>query len=578
MNLSDARDTASERTLSPLKADPARRFQPGMPFLQLLVLVVVVLLVAYPLTRLVWRTIYAAESGGFTLAPYQEALSSPITLDAIWGTLWLTTATLLVAVPLAVLLAWITSSTDAPLAKRLAVIPILSLAVPPLVGSIGWLVLLAPQAGLLNILIRTAIGSAEREGPFNAYSLPVIVMVMGLYTVPYIYGPVYAAFNRLDGEMQEAGWITGGRPFTIARTIVLPVLRPAILAGTLIGGVTAASTFVIPLILASGTGLRVLPTLVYQMVNQEGRVEPATALASLLSLFTITGLLFYRRALREGSFVTVRGKGFRPAHVRLGRWRWAATTILLLFVLFAIVLPMLALLYISMVGFWSSKVFEQTLSFSQYARLFDRPFAFQALLNSGWLSVAGATLAVLIGLLVAYMQLRRPGRTNGFLSFLATLPLGIPAIVLGLSVLYSYTGGPLSLYGTPAILILGYCAHMLPIGVRNGEAGLRQISPELEEAALIAGDTTGGVMRRITLPLMLPPLLAAWALAFIVLYRDLPISILMYTAGTIVSSVSLLNIFEQGSLPAAAAYAVVITLVSSVVVWFVMRVEGDSIV
>lgn len=533
-------------------------------------------LMFYPLGRLLWQTFWSPGEG-LTLDAYREAFSSATAVSAIWGSAFLTLASLLLAVPLAVALAWITSSTDAPLARRLALLPLISLAVPPLVGSIGWLVLLAPRAGLVNILLRNLLDLGTDTGPLDAFSVPVLVLVMALYVVPYIYGPVYSAFLQLDASLQEAAQAAGAGFFAVAKSIVLPVLRPAILAGTLIGGVTAASTFVIPLILASGTGVRVIPTLIYQLVNQEGRAAPATALSSLLSVFTIVGLFLYMRAIGQSSFVTVGGKGVRAKRVHLGPWQWSATVLLLTFLALAIGLPLLALLYVSLIGFWSAEAFQQSLSLIQYVTLPSRPFVLPSLFNSIWLAAAGATLAVAIGLVVAYVQLRNPTNVNRALSLTATLPLGIPAIVLGLAVLFAYTGYPLPLYGTPSILILAYCLHMLPVGSRYAEAGLRQIAPELEEAGRVFGGSPFTVFARIILPLVREPVLAAWTISFIILFRDLPISILMYTASTIVSSVSLLNIFEQGSLPATAAFSIVITLISCLAVWTVIKLSRTTV-
>jgi iron(III) transport system permease protein len=536
---------------------------------------VVAVLVVYPLVRLVTTTVISPDGGGI-LHPFQDAFTSPLAVSAIWGSVLLTAASLLVAVPIALLLAWICSSTDAPMARQLALLPIISLAVSPLVGSIGWLVLLAPRAGILNKLIRSALHLTTDTGPFDAYSIPVIVLVMGLYVVPYVYGPAYAALNQLDDSTQEAARVMGAGRFTVLRTIVFPVLRPAVLAGTLIGGVMAASMFAIPLILASGTGLKVIPTLIYFWVTQEARPGAAIAMASLLSLFTVTGMAFYLRALRQASYVTVGGKGMRRRRIALGPWRLPASSFLLVFICLAVAAPLGALAFLSLVGYWGSNLFAQPLTLNQYRRLLDYPFAVQGLVDSAWLSAVAAVLALAVGLGVAYSGIRRPGRLNGGIAFVASLPLGVPSIVLGLGVLYAFSTWPIVLYGTPLILIAGYCSHVLPISLRNADAALRQIAPELEEAARVSGDTPFGALWRVVTPLLRQPLLTAWGLTFLILFRDLSMSVLLYTPSTIVSSVSLLNIFDEGRVPGAAAYSIVMTLISAGAVWLVFR-RGDQV-
>lgn len=549
-----------------------RNWPQGWPGIVLALLVA--LFVAYPLLELVRYTFSATDAG--LLGAYREAFANPVALSAIWGSVWLTVACLLFGVPLAVLLAWITSSTDAPFARSLSILPTLTLALSPLVGAIGWLVLLAPRVGLLNLLAREVFGLQVEVGPFNAFSLPVIVMLMTFYVVPYIYGPAHAAFSQVDASLLEAARACGASDRVTLWTVMLPILRPAILAGTLIGGVMLASMFAIPLILSSGTGLHVIPTEIYHYINQEGRYGPATAMASLLTVVTLAAMAMYFRILGRGRFVTVSGKGARRRRIRLGAWRHAASAFVLLFLFAALIVPLGTLIYLSLVGFWNSDVFAQPMSLEQYRRLADFPNAMAGLLNSAWLSVLASLLALVLGLVLSYRRLRLANFANRAMALVASLPLGISSIVLGLAFLIAFTGNPLPLYGTALILILAYAVHVVPIAMRNSDAGLLQVSPELEEAALVCGDSRTGLLCRILLPILRQPLLSAWGLIFIILFRDLSISILLYTPGTVPSSVALLQIFDQGWVTGAAAYSILVTLISAAVVAIVIKTSSGA--
>lgn len=537
---------------------------------------IALVLVAYPLGRLALDALGIGPGGAGFLQPYREALLSWVALAAIWGTVWLTALSIAFGLPLALLLAWITSSTDAPLARLLAPIPTLSLALSPLVGAMGWLVLLAPRVGLLNLALRHMLGLAAPTGPLNAFSLPVIVMLTTFYVVPYIYGPAHAAFAQMDGTLVEAARICGASARSAAASIMLPIIRPAVLAGSLIGGVMAASMFAIPLVLASGTGLHVMPTEIYQYINQEGRIPPALAMASLLAAVTATAMVGYSRLLGRRRFVTVTGKRAPVRPARLGMLRWPATALVLLFLLLAFVLPIICLLYLSFVGFWSANVFAQKLSLAQYRQLIDFPTAAPALFNSVWLAGLASLLALAAGFAVSYRHLRQPGLGNRLLAVAAALPLGVPSIVLGLAFLVAFTGGPLPLYGTPAIIVVAYAVHVLPIASRNCEAAIRQVAPDLEEAARVCGDTRGGALRRVLVPLLRQPLVSAWALTFIILFRDLPISILLYTPATVPSAVAMMSIYDQGWLTGVAAYAIIVTGISIAVVLVVARTSGGD--
>lgn len=530
------------------------------------------ILVVYPIVQLLLETVIGGDrTADSFLLPYREAFASPVALSAIWGTIWLTASSLLFGVPLAIMLAWITSSTDAPLGKFLSMLPTLALALSPLVGAIGWLILLSPRVGLLNLLARRIFGLDGPVGPFDAYSLTVIVMLMTFYIVPYIYGPVHTAFLRLDSSLTEAARICGADQKSVLLSVLLPVLRPSILAGALIAGVMAAAMFAIPLVLSSGTGLRVIPTQIYQYINQQGRPAPAMAMASLLMVSAGIAMLLYFRLLGRARFVTVSGKGSRSTRTRLGRWKWLATGFVLLYLFLALILPLGTLSYLSLVGFWSSNVFEQAISLEQYRQLIEFPRAVKGIVNSAWLSAIAAAGAVTIGLLVSYRRLRWPTAANRAIALSSSLPLGVPSIVLGLAFLMAFTGGLLPLYGTALILIFAYFVHVLPICVRNCDASLLQIAPELEEAGLVCGDNRAGILRRILVPIVGRSLVGVWGLSFIILFRDVSISVLLFTQSTIPSSVALLSIFEQGWITGAAAYSILITVFSALVVVLVVR-------
>jgi iron(III) transport system permease protein len=289
----------------------------------------------------------------------------------------------------------------------------------------------------------------------------------------------------------------------------------------------------------------------------------------------MTGMAMYFRILGGGRFVSVGGKGARRVRLELGIWKWPATAFVLLFLVLAMVVPLVTLLYLSLIGFWSNHVFTQPLSLDQYRRLIGFPSALRGLLNSAWLAGIGATLALVLGFVISYRRLRDPKPLNRIVALFAALPLGIPSIVLGLAFLYTFTGGPLPLYGTALILILAYAVHVLPVSMRNSDASLLRIAPELEEAGLVCGDTRTGIVWRILLPALRHPLLTVWGLTFIILFRDVSISILLFTSTTIPSSVALLSIFDQGWVPGAAAYSILMTLISAGAVALLMKTSAS---
>jgi iron(III) transport system permease protein len=151
-------------------------------------------------------------------------------------------------------------------------------------------------------------------------------------------------------------------------------------------------------------------------------------------------------------------------------------------------------------------------------------------------------------------------RCPDLLEFLATLPIGIPAVVFAVALLWSYIFLPLPIYGTIWLLLIAYVSHYIPFGVRAATAGLAQISPELEESARIHGASWLGTLRRIVIPLLKPALAVGWILVFIEIVRSLSLSILLYSNDSVVMPVVIYELYETGAYPALSAFSVLQTI------------------
>jgi iron(III) transport system permease protein len=192
--------------------------------------------------------------------------------------------------------------------------------------------------------------------------------------------------------------------------------------------------------------------------------------------------------------------------------------------------------------------------------LLNNPLTVRATLNSLILGAGGATLTIFLSLIVSYLVVRTrvPGRQA--LSFLATYPAGVPAVVFAVALLWGYIFLPVPIYGTIWMLLVAYIAHYIPFGVRAATAGLMQISTELEESSRVHGESWIGTIRKIVVPLLKPALAVGWILLFIEFIRSLSLSILLYSNDSIVMPVVIYELYETGAYPALAAFSVLQTL------------------
>jgi iron(III) transport system permease protein len=255
-----------------------------------------------------------------------------------------------------------------------------------------------------------------------------------------------------------------------------------------------------------------------------------------------------RLSRREHRYATVSGRRAAAPAIRLGRWRPVVAAGLILHLSLVAVLPLAALLWSSLQPFFRAPSAEAmaTLSLDAYRRVLGHPALPGAVANSAALALAAATIVALLGALVSWCIVRTTWRGQRLLEVAASLPMAVPGLVLGLSLMVVHLSIPSAIYGTLAILLVAYTTRFLPYGVRYGTLSLLKIHPELEESAALCGAGPIATLRRIVLPLIRPGLIAGWLYVAILSLRELGSSVLLYSPGTEVVAVVLWELWENG--------------------------------
>ena len=522
-----------------------------------LVSLVVAALVLPPLGAVV----VAGAGGGF--APLHEP---DIVLNTLLLGLATTACALLAGGVLALALA--PGIPGRAMLERLVVMP---LYLTPLLTAMGWNWLASPHSGILNVLLHAAFGPAVT---LNAVSAAGVIAVSVLATVPLPFLLISDALRGMDASLLEAARVHGGAPGVVFRRIILPLLLPAGLASAVLVFVQAIGMFSVPAVLGMPAGFRVATTEIFQLLETyPPRIGDATAWGLLLLAIAAVLLVTQSALLGRRSFVTITGKAFRPS-VRPPRAPWLRAGFAWLYIALATVLPLLALLWAASSAFVTAD--PRLMRFT--ARHFDDvlfayPKTWIAAGNSILLGALTATLVCLLGLAVSWVVLRGRQTGRGVLDQLSMMPLSMPAMVFALGLLWVYVRVPLPIYGTIGILLIAYVTHYLPFGVRATSAALRQLHPELEEAARVAGATWLATMRRVTLPLVQPSVIAAWALLFVLAMQEVSSSILLYSSRSIVLSVAMFDLWENGNPSDVAALGFVQLVSSFVIVGLALRLR-----
>jgi len=516
---------------------------------------------------LVWLVVYPIliVFGDATSAEaWREFTHRPGEWAALWASLWVSVASVVLAaavgVPLALLFEWF----DFPGRKTLGALIALPVVLPPLVGVIAFLFLYG-ESGFAARAIQ-ALFHLE-HGPWRLQGPGAILLVHAYSMYVYFYLFTRAGLAKLDVSMVEAAQALGASRWLTFRRVILPLLRPSLGGAALLVFMTALGSFSAPYLY--GGGFRVMPTqIVASKLN--GEVNLAMVETVALAALALVGLLLLGRLEGDATVVAL-GKGVAPKRRAIvtpwGRGLataagWAFAVLLLL--------PHLTLILVSLVPFgtWTTQAIPPVLNLDNYRRLLAEPDRLEPLVNSVWMAAVSTAGALLLGLAAGWLAIRRRVAVRRAIEWLVALPWALPGTVFAIALATAFSvNRPLALrwvlVGTAAILPLAYLVRGLPVTGRALLAGFRQLDPSLEEAAASLGAGRWSAVRRVTLPLLRPALLAGASLAFVAALGDFVTSIVLYTYQTRPIAIEILSSLRLSEIGVAAAFGVVLMVLSA---------------
>lgn len=528
------------------------------------VVVFIAYLAVVPLGYLVWGSFF--DEDGLTLDWFRRAYSAVGLREMVTNSLIFATGSTLISVTLGTVLAYLIVRTDVPFKTLMMAASLVPLIIPGILHTIAWIFLASPRVGVYNQLLEPVFGPAT----IDIFSLYGMILVEGLHLSPLVFLLMVAAFRSMDPALEESALLSGATLPTVFRRVTLPLVRPAVYASILIMGVRTLEAFEVPALLGTPEGIWVFTSRIWRVLSTypPGYGEAGAYAMSLLVLTSLGVFWTSRLTRRAKSFQTVTGKGFRPRPIELGRWRWPATALIVAYFAFAVLAPLLILVYASTQKFYSVPSWESLsrMTLENYEYTFSSSGTITALKNSLYLGIGTATLVMVVMAVAAWLVVRTklPGRW--LVDNLAFLPLVVPGLVMGVALLFVYLRHPLPIYGTIWILFLAYFTRYMPYGMRYASSSMYQISGELEECAQTSGASWTQSFRRVVLPLLVPGLVAGWIYILLVSVRELSSSILLYSPGNEVLSIRIWEQYQNGQFTELAALGVVMVVVLVVLV------------
>jgi iron(III) transport system permease protein len=524
------------------------------------VIVVLGYLVLSPLVYLVWRGL--TTGAGFGLSNITASYSVPGTSEMLLNSVMFACGSAFVSTVTGTALAFFCVRSNAPLKPLLYAASIVPLIVPGILYTIAWVYLIGGNVGVIKkTFANFGLGFLVPD----AFSMPGMILIDGLHLAPLVFLLMYAAFRSTDPALEESAMMSGATVPQTVRRVTLPLVRPALLGAVLIMVVRGLESFETPAVLGIPSGTWVFTSRIFDALHTYPiKYDQASIYSLTLLVVTAVGLMLVQFMNRRSErFQTVTGKGFRPRTLDLGKWRWPVSIGFVVYFIVAVIAPLLILLWMSLLPFYQTPGIEplSSLTFSNYAELFDTRGVPESIKNSLILAVTSATAVMLFTAVISWMVLKSKFKGRRLLDLLASFPLAMPGLVLGVALIFIYLRSPLPIYGTLVILFIAYVTRYLPYGMRYSGSSLAQVGAELEESAKMSGATWRDSFRRIVLPLMAPGLVAGWIYVVVVSVRELSSSILLYSQNTRVMSVTIWEFWQNGQTGVLAALGVCMVVV-----------------
>ncbi|MBM3597536.1 MAG: iron ABC transporter permease [Alphaproteobacteria bacterium] len=540
------------------------RMQQGV---QIALLIVLLVLVAGPLLVLLCTSFSPEgklpfETVDFSWANYVDLFAQSATIGLIWNTLKYAGGSVVLALLLAIGIAWLTERTDMPGRTVARVLMFSWMAIPPLVFGYGWILLINPSNGVINNFLKSLLGLDE--SPLTPYTMTSLILISGLGLTPTAFVMLSGLLRNMDPLLENAGLVLGASRRTVTQYITLPLLRPGILSVGMFLVMTMIQAFDLPLVIGLTAQIPVMSTRIYTLASPEVGGLPNYGLAAafgimLLVMATLLMWGYFRSIRISERFRVVSGKGFRPRRLELGLWRYVAAAAVALY-FFIMLLPMLNLLWASLFPFYRVPTLAQLFSVSleAYQNILEESVVRRALVNTVLLVLVSATTVIVLSLLVSWYSLRGEGRLGKWLDTLSFSPIAVPPIVMAIAILLLYLKTPL--YASIGILMIGHITVYVAFGTRSMISALVQIDRELENAAIISGATWLTSLRRIIVPLLWPHIVNCWLWLVAHSARDLTFPLMLMSTTNLVGASVIWMVWDYPNLPGAAALSMLLVL------------------
>ena len=518
-------------------------------FVYVLAIPLVLILLVYIVFPMIATVFTSAEDGGAAYADFVSGNSR----QALVLSVGISLASVLTAGVVGTGLAVLLTRFSFPGRSVLKVFALLPLALPPLIGALSFYYLYG-TSGIIPRVLAEVTGVPASSLSFDGVAGVMLVHTLTMY--PYFYLSVSAGLSGSDASLEEAAMNLGASRSTMWRTVLLPMLTPALVSGALLTFMVSMASFTAPQFYNVNT-----LTMRIVAAKTSGAYDLAAAQSTVLSVVSILFLLLMRwyqnrrltRSMSKGTPQTVKTvQGILPQIL-------AAIGSAVIVLVLAAPVAAIVLLAFTVNGTWTTQIIPPEYTLQNFIDIFTEPRSLRPLLVSSQMSAVAMAASIVVGVLTAWVIARWKGKGAGVLDLMIMLPWALPGTVVGINIVTAFASPtPFNLgqvfIGSLWILPLAYFIRFVPLVFRNAAASLAQIDPSVEEAAQNLGAGPLRTLRTITLPLMARGVIAGALLAFVQGFGEYVASVVIYPARFVPLSVEIYNRQYANDLGTAFAY------------------------
>jgi iron(III) transport system permease protein len=502
----------------------------------------------YPFFNMLLRS-FTAVDGSFSLAYFEMFFEFKYYYQTLWNSLQVSFTATALSVLIGVPLAYVMNRYSVWGKKIINILIIMSLMSPPFIGAYSWILLLGRSGSFVQFFEGLGITIP------SIYGFTGIIIVFTLKLYPYVYLYVNAALGSIDASLEEAAENLGSSKLKRIMNVTFPVILPTIFSGAIMVFMSALADFGTPILI--GEGYKVLPVLVYEEYMSEigGNAGMSSAMSILVIALSLGVLLLQKSYESRRKYVM---SALRPpAMIKLKKLSKLLITLSIFTLVFVSVLPQIVVVYTSFLK-TSGPIFVDGFSLESYYTIFSKLGT--NIRNTFVFSTVAMIFIVIIGIIIAYMMVRRPSKSSGLLDIFVMFPYVIPAAINGIAFLLVFNRAPFFFAGTSFILIVAYVIRKMPFTVRSASAILQQVEPSLEDASINLGVPPVKTFFTVTARLMLPGIVSGAILSWIATINELGASIMLYTGRTSTIAVAIYTEVVRNNFGSAAALASILTL------------------